>query len=103
MLTFINLDFSIQIITKFLKKEDVAKCLSLSKNLLILFRDKGHPIFFTHRSNLCKSYILGADFIISNCKKRLSCNKNMIKHYCNRCGLFYKESSSYCLFCIKKK
>ena len=100
MLTFINLDFSIQIITKFLKKEDVSKCLSLSKDLLILFIDKGHPIFFTHRSIICKAYILGADFIISNCKKRLSCNQYISKHYCIRCKVFYKENSFYCLRCL---
>ena len=101
MLTFINLEFSIKIITKFLKPEDVAKCLSLSKDLLILFRDKGHPIFFTHHFILCKSSILGADFIISNCKKRLSCNKNISKHYCISCKVFYKENSFYCLRCLK--
>ena len=88
-----SFNFAIKNITHYLKKEDIANCLSVSKQLMIVFIDHAHPMFFQYRKVLCKAHILGFDFLITNCKKRLSCNQNINKYYCILCGLNYTEKS----------
>jgi hypothetical protein len=97
-----SFNFAIKIITHYLKKEDIAKCLSVSKQLMIVLIDYSHPIFFKRHKVLCKAYILGSDFMIAHCKKRLSCNQNIDKYNCILCGLYYRENLVYCSSCIKK-
>ena len=98
-LNLTSFNFSIKHITHYLNKEDIANCMTLSKELMIIFIDHSHFMFFKYRKISCKAYILGSFFLINNCKKRLSCSKNIDKYYCILCGLNYRKNSSHCLSC----
>lgn len=98
-----SFNFAIKIITHYLKKEDIAICMSVSKQLMIILIDHAHPMFFKRHKVMCKAHILGSDFMIANCKKRLSCYKKLYlyKYNCILCGLYYRENLDYCSSCIK--
>jgi hypothetical protein len=99
-----RLPFVVAIITNFLSLKDFAKCFVLSKNIMILFIDRGNSIFFRSQNRMCKACVLGSDFIISFAKNRLSPCKQISTHMCCECSVFYKNNKSlYCISCLKKR
>ena len=99
----VRLSFVTPIITNYLSLKDFAKCFALSKDIMIIFMDKGNAIFFKYHK-LCKACILGPEFIISFAKKRLSPCKKIYKHMCLECCIFYKHNNTlFCISCLKNK
>lgn len=94
--------FAVSIITTYLNNKEVAKCFLLSKNITLIIMDNASDIFFKHKRRT-KASILGFEFLLSIAKKRFSPSKNIDKHICIKCCIYYKNKNSlYCVSCLQK-